>query len=106
MPATLDYRKPRDNGDAEVRLQATLDESARSKLGFDLSGMLSGPVPIKLNGRVPANESDSRFAVEADLTQAKIDNLLPGWIEAVGQAGARDLHADQQDRRARASRTC
>ena len=59
IPANLDYRKPRDNGDAEVRLQATLDEAARGKLGFDLSGMLSGPVPIKLNGRMPANESEA-----------------------------------------------
>ena len=37
IPAKLDYRKPRDDSDAEVRVQATLDESARSKLGFDLS---------------------------------------------------------------------
>src|SRR5437764_10500545 len=78
VPAMLDYRKPRD-GDADVRLQATLDESARGKLGFDLSSFLTGPVPIKLNGRVPAQEGDSRFAIEADLTQARVDNLLPGW---------------------------
>jgi hypothetical protein len=38
-----------------------------------------GPVPIKLSGRIPAQESDTRFAIEADLTQAKVDNLLPGW---------------------------
>ena len=60
--------------------------AARSKLGFDLSGFLSGPVPVKLNGRIPAQESDSRFAIEADLTQAKVDNLLPGWSKAAGRA--------------------
>ena len=49
VPAALDYRKPRD-GDAEVRIQATLDESGRSKFGFDLGGFLTGPVPIKLSG--------------------------------------------------------
>ena len=86
VPAALDYRKPRD-GDADVRIQATLDENARSKLGFDLSGFLTGPVPVKLNGRVPAQEGDSRFAIEADLTQAKVDNLLPGWSKAPGRAG-------------------
>jgi hypothetical protein len=85
IPANLDYRKPRDDSDAEVRLQATLDENARNKLGFDLSGMLSGPVPIKVNGRVPANEGESRLAVEADLTQSKVDNLLPGWSKASGK---------------------
>ncbi len=37
VPAALDYRKPRD-GDADIRVQATLDENARSKFGFDLGG--------------------------------------------------------------------
>src|SRR5262249_53081159 len=45
-------------------------------------------VPIKLAGRVPSQEGgDTRFAVEADLTAAKVDNLLPGWSKAAGQAG-------------------
>jgi hypothetical protein len=84
IPSVLDYRKPRD-GDADVRVQATLDESARSKFGFDLGGLLTGPVPIKLSGRVAANDGDSRFAMEADLGQAKIDNLLPGWLKPPGR---------------------
>jgi len=86
VPAALDYRKPRD-GDADVRVQATLDEAARSKFGFDLGGILTGPVPVKLAGRMPAHDGDSRLAVEADLTQAKIDNLLPGWSKAAGRGG-------------------
>ncbi len=86
VPSALDYRKPRD-GDAGIRVQATLDENGRSKFGFDLGGLLTGPVPIKLSGRVPANEGESRFAIEADLTQAKVDNLLPGWLKAPGRAG-------------------
>ena len=84
IPSVLDYRKPRD-GDADVRVQATLDETARSKFGFDLGGLLTGPVPIKLSGRVAANDGDSRFAMEADLSQAKIDNLLPGWLKPPGR---------------------
>ena len=35
-PAALDYRKPRAEGDAEVRIQATLDEAARARLGFEV----------------------------------------------------------------------
>jgi hypothetical protein len=85
VPAALDYRKPRD-GDADVRLQATLDENARSKFGFDVGDYLAGPVPIKLSGRVGANDGDSRFAIEADLAQAKVDGLLPGWTKAPGRA--------------------
>jgi hypothetical protein len=86
VAAALDYRKPRD-ADADVRIQTTLDETGRSKFGFDLSGMLYGPLPIKLSGRVPANEGETRLAVEADLTPAKIDNLLPGWLKPAGQSG-------------------
>jgi len=85
IPAALDYRKPRD-ADADIRVQATLDEGARAKLGFDLGGFIAGPVPIKLAGRVPSHDGDSRLAIEADLTQAKVDNLLPGWSKSAGQA--------------------
>jgi hypothetical protein len=85
VPANFDYRKPRDANDAEVRVNATLDENARNKLGFDLAGYLSGPVPIKLHGRVPTGEGESKIGVEADLTQAKVDNLLPGWIKMGGR---------------------
>jgi Protein of unknown function len=85
VPANLDYRKPRDAAEAEVRIVATLDDNARSKLGFNLAGYLTGPVPVKLSGRVPAANSDSsRLTVEADLTQARVDNLLPGWIKGQG----------------------
>ena len=85
LPAALDFRKSRE-ADPEIRVQATLDESARSKLGFDLGGALAGPVPVKMTGRVTNRDSDSRFAVDADLTQAKVDNLLPGWSKAPGEA--------------------
>ncbi len=35
QPASLDYRKPNE-GDADIKLQATLDEASRARLGFDL----------------------------------------------------------------------
>jgi hypothetical protein len=53
VPAALDYRKPND-ADAEVRIQANLDDNARNKLGFDFGGLLSGSVPIKLIGQLPS----------------------------------------------------
>lgn len=84
-PAALDYRKPKDDGDAEIRIQATLDEAARAKLGFDVGNAVSGPVAVKLSGRVAANDREGRLAVEADLTQARIDNLLPGWAKPAGK---------------------
>ena len=36
MPALLEYRKQRDQSEAEVRVAATLDEAGRARLGFDL----------------------------------------------------------------------
>jgi hypothetical protein len=86
VPASLDYRKPRGDGDAEVRIQSTLDEAARAKLGFDLAGYVSGPMPVKVNGRISAFEGgESRFAIDADLTPTRIDNLLPGWTKPSGK---------------------
>lgn len=86
MPATVEYRKARDEPDAEIKLQAVFDDAARNRLGFDSKGGLSGPIPIKLAGRFggPA-DSDTKFDVDLDLTQAKIDNLLPGWIKNAGR---------------------
>jgi hypothetical protein len=87
IPVALDYRKPRGDGDAEVRIQGTLDEAARAKLGFDLAGYVSGPLPVKVNGRVTAFEGgESRYAIDADLTQTRIDNLLPGWTKPSGKS--------------------
>jgi hypothetical protein len=86
VPAALDYRRPRGDGDAEVRIQSTLDEAARAKLGFDLAGYVSGPMPVKVNGRISAFEGgESRFAIDADLTPSRIDSLLPGWTKPSGK---------------------
>src|ERR1700688_3412998 len=49
--ASLDYRKPTD-GDADIKLQAMLDDASRAKFGFDLGTAVSGSVPIKLNGKI------------------------------------------------------
>uniref|UniRef100_E6VM16 YhdP central domain-containing protein n=1 Tax=Rhodopseudomonas palustris (strain DX-1) TaxID=652103 RepID=E6VM16_RHOPX len=84
--AALDYRKPVD-GDADVKLQATLDDASRARLGADLGSGLSGPLGVKLNGKIGDNEQDSKFAIEADLTPVKIDNLLPGWSKQPGKPG-------------------
>jgi hypothetical protein len=84
-PATIDYRKARGEPDAELRLQTVLDDSARQRLGLDLGSGFSGPVSIKMTGRLRTPERDSRFAVDADLTQAKVSDLLPGWVKPAGR---------------------
>jgi hypothetical protein len=85
-PVNLEYRKVRGEPDAEVRLQGTLDENARNNLGFEMGDAVSGAIPIRLSGRVAATaDRDGRFSVEADLTPAQIEGLLPGWTKPSGK---------------------
>jgi hypothetical protein len=80
--ASLDYRKPNE-GDADIKLQATLDDASRARLGIDLGSAVSGTIPLKLNGKIG---SDSRIGVDADLTSLKLDNILPGWVKLPGKS--------------------
>jgi hypothetical protein len=84
QPATLDYRKPSE-GDADIRLQATLDDASRQRLGIDLGPAVSGSIPIKVIGKI--GENDSRVGIEADLTSLRLDNILPGWVKVPGKSG-------------------
>ena len=83
QPASLDYRKPND-GDADIRLQATLDDASRARLGLDLGPAVSGSIPIKVTGKI--GDHDSRVGIEADLTSLKLDNILPGWVKVPGKS--------------------
>ncbi|MGC2084206.1 MAG: hypothetical protein WA702_12735 [Bradyrhizobium sp.] len=85
--AALDYRKPAD-GDADIKLQATLDDASRARLGVDLGPAIVGNIPLKLSGKIASsNDRDSKLGVEADLTQLKLDNVLPGWVKLAGKSG-------------------
>jgi hypothetical protein len=84
-PAQIDYRKAATDTEAELRLLASLDEGARVRLGLDLGSALVGTLPVKLVGRLGANEKESRFNVEADLTPTKVEGLLPGWVKPSGK---------------------
>ena len=87
QPASLDYRKPTE-GDADIKLQATLDDASRARLGIDLGPAVSGAIPVKLSGKIAgSSDHDSRLGVEADLTALKLDNLLPGWVKLPGKSG-------------------
>lgn len=85
-PAFVEYRKPVGVGDAEVRLQTTLDDSSRARFGLDTAGLLSGPVPVRLSGRIGSGDNESRFQVELDLLHARIVELMPGWNKPAGKA--------------------
>ena len=84
-PASVDYRT--SGGTADVRAQATLDDAARGRLGFESNGAVSGPIAVKLSGKIGSGDHDTRLNIEADLTQAKIAELLPGWTKPNGKPG-------------------
>ena len=84
--AALDYKKPAE-GDADVRLSATLDDASRARLGLDLGPAVSGALPVKLIGKIGSGDHDTKLGVEADLTALKLDNILPGWVKVPGRTG-------------------
>jgi hypothetical protein len=84
QPASLDYRKANE-GDADIWLQATLDDAGRQRLGIDLGTAVTGAIPIKVVGKI--GDNDSRVGIEADLTSLRLDNILPGWVKVPGKSG-------------------
>jgi len=94
QPAALDYRKPNE-GDADIKLSATLDDASRARLGLDLGPAVSGAIPIKLMGKI--GDHDSRVGIEADLTSLKLDNILPGWVKVPGKAGKATFSVVKKD---------
>ncbi|MSP31731.1 MAG: hypothetical protein EXR03_02770 [Pseudolabrys sp.] len=84
-PGTIDLHKQKGELGAGLRLNATIDEAARRRLGIDFGGTVTGSIPVKVTGRVGDDTPDPRMSVEADLTPVKIDNLLPGWVKAAGK---------------------
>src|SRR6266702_2286499 len=95
QPASLDYRKPTD-GDADVKLQATLDDASRARLGLDLGPAVSGSVPIKLSGKIASGDNPTKMGIEADLTALKLDNILPGWVKVPGKSAKATFNVVQK----------
>ena len=84
-PATIDLSKRKGAADADLRMQAMIDEAARRRLGINLGGAVTGTIPVKVVTRTSNDSSDPPMTVDADLTPVKIDDLLPGWVKAAGK---------------------
>lgn len=82
--ANFDYRKSKERHDAEFRVTAAVDEAARSRMGIDMAPWLLGPVQIQAQGRI--DERENRVDVEADLTNATVNDLVPGWQKPAGRS--------------------
>jgi hypothetical protein len=84
-PATIDLSKKKNDADADLRLQAAIDEVARRRLGIDFGGAVTGTIPVKVVSKVRGDGADAPMSVDADFTSVKIDNLLPGWVKPAGK---------------------
>ena len=84
--AYLEYHQARNDPEADIRLKGTLDASARKSFGLDPGDTIVGSIPMRIAGRVGTDaDRNGRFSIDADLTPARIDGFLPGWVKAAGK---------------------
>ena len=90
QPAALDYRKPNE-GDADVKLQATLDDASRARLGIDLGPAVERRDADQADRQDRRTDREAALGIDADLTALKLDNILPGWVKVPGKSTPRRL---------------
>jgi uncharacterized protein DUF3971/AsmA-like protein len=84
--AFLEYHQARNDSDADIRLKGVLDAAARKSFGLDPGDTISGSIPMRIVGRVGTDsDHEGRFSIDADLTPARIDGFLPGWVKPAGK---------------------
>lgn len=81
-PMNFEYEKRKDVADADIKVNATLDDGPRAKLGVNLPAV-TGPVLVRLVGTT--NNKDTRANIELDLTNARINDLVPGLTKPAGK---------------------
>ena len=99
QPASLDYRKPNE-GDADIKLSATLDDASRARLGLDLGPAVSGAIPIKLIGKIGDTRQPRRHRGRSHRAPAR---QHPAGL---GQGAGQVRQGDVQRRAKRSSRRC
>jgi len=72
-----------------IQLQMLLDEAARTRLGLKWGNQLQGPISAKIN--IPSDVATKGTFVEADLTRATVNGLLPGWQKNAGKSSKLSL---------------
>ena len=87
-PVSIDLRQPRPGQPGEAVVNLTLDDGWRAKKGLPTAPQLSGTIPVRAVvpvGRTGPGKPPVR--VEADLSRAGLDNLLPGLVKPAGRPG-------------------
>ncbi len=93
MPVTVSLDNDAADKSSATVMSFTLDDAALRRIGFD--GSLRGPVPVKVKA-LREDGGSLRAQVEADLTRAAIDGLLPGFQKPAGRAGKLTFEATER----------
>lgn len=84
-PVTLDIRRPPgEKGHAQAQLALSLDEAARTRAGFAVTGV-AGVVGAQVATKLPIEDADAQ--IELDFTRAALENPLPGVTKPAGRPG-------------------
>ena len=78
LPASISWKKARGEGAATSKINMTLDEKTREKLGMKLVDYMSGDVPI-VASIVENDAGKADVAVDADLSKVKMKLTALGW---------------------------
>ena len=95
MPAMVDYRKPRGDGEGELRLQATFDDAARTplRLRFQRRAERPDPDPARRQDRA-VGRAGQPLRDRGRPHPGQDRQPAAGLDQAGRQAGARHLHDD------------
>ena len=92
-PVTLDVRRAAgENGQAQAQLSLQLDDAARAKAGFAVTGV-AGVVAAQVATKLPFEDADAQ--VELDFTKATLENPLPGVAKPAGKPGKASFNSGQ-----------
>ena len=69
-----------------VTLKTVLDDAARAKRGLDFRPILTGPVGVQVDVQFLKGQAPD-IDLDIDLTRAKIEGIVPGFIKKPGQVG-------------------
>ncbi|HEU4518869.1 MAG TPA: AsmA-like C-terminal region-containing protein, partial [Microvirga sp.] len=83
-PATIEVRQAKDAGEASLAF--TFDDAARARKGLTFGSQLTGPLLMRVNLPLGRNAKPGT-RVEADLSRAAVDGLIPGWQKPAGRPG-------------------
>jgi hypothetical protein len=84
-PVALAMTQPR-GGPTQARLSGTLDAERLVARGLLPAGRVSGPLGVSVDATLGPADAVAA-TIEADLTEVRVDGLLPGWSKVPGAPG-------------------